>query len=437
MDLRPARGTLDLLPPNGSRMRALYDRAAALARLHGYRYVETPGFEATELFARTSGETSDVVTKEMYTFEDRKGRSLTLRPEGTAPVMRAYLSLMQEQPSPFKAYYLTRMYRYARPQEGRYREHRQFGIEVFGTEDPAADTEVIAVGDAFLRGLGLARIELQLNSIGDEVCRPAYRNELLAFLGANRDRLTDEHRDRFEDNPLRVLDCKDDACRTVASEAPKITDRLCDPCRTHFEGVQAGLKDAGLSWVLEPTLVRGLDYYTRTAFEFVSPGLSPQQASLFGGGRYDGLAEVLGGPHVPGVGFGMGLERVLMALEQEGLAAPEEERLTVFVVGVGEAGRGRALDLVRELRGAGVAADTAFEDRPLKAQLKMADRAEATYAAIVGERELESGVVTLRRLADGQQHEVAAGALAEALREALTREAGGTRAGRRAGRGEG
>src|SRR5688500_1392026 len=288
MDLRPPRGTLDLLPPKGSQMRALYDRAAELARLHGYRYVETPVFEATELFARTSGESSDVVTKEMYTFEDRKGRSLTLRPEGTAPVMRAYLAEMQAQPSPFKVYYLTHMYRYARPQEGRYREHRQFGIEVFGTEDPGADAEVIAVGDAYLRSLGLSRIELQLNSIGDEVCRPAYRDELTAFLRANRDRLSDEHRDRFEDNPLRVLDCKDDACRAVAKDAPKIIDRLCDACRAHFDGVQAVLKDAGLSWGLEPTLVRGLDFYTRTAFEFVSPGLSPQQGTLFGGGRYDG-----------------------------------------------------------------------------------------------------------------------------------------------------
>jgi histidyl-tRNA synthetase len=396
-------------------MRALYDRAAALARLYGYRYVETPEFEATELFARTSGETSDVVSKEMYTFQDRKGRSLTLRPEGTAPVMRAYLAEMQEQPSPFKAYYLTRMYRYARPQEGRYREHRQFGIEVFGTEDPGADAEVIAVGDAFLRGLGLVRIELQLNSIGDDVCRPAYREELIAFLGANRDRLTDEHRDRFENNPLRVLDCKDDACRAVTKEAPKIIDRLCDPCRAHFDGVQAGLKDAGLSWAIEPTLVRGLDYYTRTAFEFVSPGLSPQQATLFGGGRYDGLAEVLGGPHVPGVGFGMGLERVLMAIEHEGLQPPEEPALRVFVIGVGDAGRVRALDMVRELRAAGVAADTAFEDRPLKAQLRMADRAGATYAAIVGERELEAGTVTLRRLEDGAQEEASAEVLVARL----------------------
>jgi histidyl-tRNA synthetase len=423
MELAPPRGTLDLLPPSGSRIRALYDRAAALARLHGYRYVETPGFEATELFVRTSGETSDVVTKEMYTFEDRRGRSLTLRPEGTAPVMRAYLATMQDHPTPFKTYYLTRMYRYSRPQEGRYREHRQFGIEVFGTDDPGADAEVIAVGDEFLRGLGLSRIELRLNSIGDEVCRPAYREELVAFLRERRDELIDEHRDRFEDNPLRVLDCKDEACRAVAAEAPRITDRLCDPCRAHFDGVQASLKEAGLAWTLEPTLVRGLDFYTRTAFEFVSPGLSPQQATLFGGGRYDGLAEVLGGPRVPGVGFGMGLERVLLALEQEGLDPPEEQGVVAFVVGVGDAGRARARDLVRELRAAGVASDASFEDRPLKAQLKMADRSGAAYAAILGERELEAGVVTLRRLADGTQEEVAAEVVAEAL---ASRPAGGT-----------
>jgi histidyl-tRNA synthetase len=406
MDLTPPRGTLDLLPPQGSRMRALADRAAALARLHGYRYVETPVFEATELFARTSGATSDVVSKEMYTFEDRQGRSLTLRPEGTAPVMRAYLAQMQSQPTPFKAYYLTRMYRYARAQKGRYREHRQFGVEVFGTADPGADVEVIAVGDAFLRGLGLRRVELQLNSIGDEVCRPAYRELLIRSLREHRDRLTDEHRDRFEDNPLRVLDCKDEACRAVAAGAPRITDHLCGPCRAHFEGVQVGLKEEGLAPTLAPTLVRGLDYYTRTAFEFTSPGLSPQQATLFGGGRYDGLAELLGGPHVPGVGFGMGLERVLLALEQEGIDAPTEPGLTVFVVGVGDAGRARARELVRELRAAGVAADASFEERPLKAQLKQADRSGASYAAIVGERELASGVVTLRRLSDGAQEEI-------------------------------
>ena len=227
-DFTPGRGTLDLLPPEGGLMGALYDRAAALARLHGYRYVETPGFEATELFARTSGETSDVVAKEMYTFDRSRRRSLTLRPEGTAPVVRAYLGARKRRRAPFKAYYLTRMYRYSRPQAGRYREHRQFGVEVFGTEAPGADVEVIAVGDAFLPVARAARYQLQLNSLGDEVCRPAYREALVAYLRAHRDELRDEHKDRFEDNPLRVLDCKDEACRAVAAGAPAILDQLCD-----------------------------------------------------------------------------------------------------------------------------------------------------------------------------------------------------------------
>jgi histidyl-tRNA synthetase len=390
-------------------MRALYDRAAELARRYGFRYVETPGFEDTELFSATSGRTSDVVSKEMYTFLDRGERSLTLRPEGTAPVMRAYLHRRTEHASPFKAYYLTRMYRFSRPQAGRYREHRQFGVETFAEAGPGADVETIVVGDRFLRELGLSRYRVEINSIGDEVCRPAYREELVAYLRTNRERLRDEHRDRFQENPLRVLDCKDDACAAVAADAPKIVDRLCEPCAEHFAGVREGLREEGLEPAVSPTLVRGLDYYTRTAFEFAAEGLSPQQSTLFGGGRYDGLAEALGGPHVPGVGFGMGLERVLLALEEEGLDPPEEPRVAAFVVAIGEAARARGRELVRTLRAAGVSADASFEDRPLKAQLRMADRAAATFAAILGERELAAEAVTMRRLADGEQTEVALG----------------------------
>jgi histidyl-tRNA synthetase len=409
VDLTPPRGTLDLLPPDGGRMRALYDRAAELARRYGYRYVETPVFESTELFSATLGQTSDVVSKEMYTFRDRRGRSLSLRPDGTAPVMRAYLAKRRRSgsPPPFKAYYLTRMYRYGRPQAGRYREHRQFGVEVLEVGDARADVEVVVLGDEFLRSLGLARYELQINSIGDEACRPAYREELVQFLRKSRGRLRDEHKDRFEENPLRILDCKDEACRDVAARAPKITDRLCDPCREHFDAVLAGLEADGLKPVVTPTLVRGLDYYTRTAFEFVSRVLSQAQATLFGGGRYDGLAEALGGPHVPGVGFGMGLERVLLALSDEGLAPPEEPALEAFVVGFDEAGRAKARDLLRLFRAAGVPADAAFEERPLGAQLKMANRTGARWALIVGKKEAEAGAVTLRRLADGSQETVA------------------------------
>jgi histidyl-tRNA synthetase len=406
MELKPPRGTQDFLPPAGERMRALYDRAATLAGRFGYRYVETPVFEHTELFSRTSGQSSDIVMKEMYTFEDRGGRQLTLRPEGTAPVMRAYLNRMHDLPLPFKTYYLARMYRYGRPQAGRYREHRQFGIEIFGAADPHADVEVIVVGDRFLRDLGLRRFHLELNSIGDENCRPAYREELLAYLRANRDRLRDEHRDRFEENPLRVLDCKDEACRAVAQDAPKISERLCGPCREHFDAVQRGLKEEGIEATLVPTLVRGLDYYTRTAFEFVSEVLSQAQATLFGGGRYDGLAEALGGPRVPGVGYGLGLERVLLALEDEGLEPPEGQHLDTFVVAMGEDAMARAGEVIRALREAGLSAARSFEARPLKAQLRMADRTGATFALILGEREAAAGTVKLKRLSDGHEEEV-------------------------------
>jgi histidyl-tRNA synthetase len=406
MDLAPPRGTLDLLPPDGSRMRAVYDAAAELARRYGYAYVETPGFESTDLFKCTSGETSDVVSKETYSFVDRGDRDLTLRPEGTAPVMRAYLNVRQQMPSPFKAYYLTRMYRYGRPQAGRYREHRQFGVEVFDVAAPGADVEVILLGDAFLRSLGLRRYEIQVNSIGDADCRPAYRDELVAYLAANAAQLRDEHKGRYADNPLRVLDCKDEACAEVATGAPKLTERLCDACAANFDAVLAGLREAGLEPVVTPTLVRGLDYYTRTAFEFVSEGLSKSQGTLFGGGRYDGLAEALGGPSVPGVGFGMGLERVVLALEEEGVEPPTEAPLTAFVVGLG-AGREASLRLVRDLRDAGVSASAAFEERPLKAQLKMANRSGAVFAVILGDKEIEAGTAAIRRLADGEQEAVA------------------------------
>ena len=386
-------------------MRALYERAARLARLHGFRYVETPVFESSELFQATAGQTSDIVDKEMYTFTDRGRRSLTLRPEGTAPVMRAYLHGRHDLPSPFKAFYLARMYRYGRPQAGRYREHRQFGLEIIGAPEPPADVEVIAVGDRFLRDLGLARYEVQVNSVGDENCRPAYREELIEYLRTNRERLRDEHRDRFEANPLRVLDCKDEACREVVAGAPKLIDRLCDACREHFDAVLGGLEAEGLKPVLVPTMVRGLDYYTRTAFEFVSQVLSQAQATLFGGGRYDGLAEALGGPHVPGIGFGMGLERVLLALEDEELPLPGDPGLDVFVIGFGDGGRTQARQAIRAIRERGLTSDM-FEPRPLGAQLRMADRMGARFAVIIGYREATAGTVTLRRMSDGDQQEL-------------------------------
>jgi histidyl-tRNA synthetase len=345
------------------------------------------------------------VTKEMYTFQDKGGRSLTLRPEGTAPVVRAYLNVRQTLPLPFKTYYVARMFRHERPQAGRMRQHTQFGVEVLGTEAPGADVEVIAIGDAFLRGRGLERFHLAVNSIGDQTCRPAYRAALEAFLEERAARLCSDHRERWRVNPLRVLDCKKEECRAATEDAPRTIDHLCEACREHFESVRALLGELDVAFDVDHRLVRGLDYYTRTAFEFVSDVLGPTQSTLCGGGRYDGLAEALGGEPTPGVGFGLGLERVLIAQDEEGAGA-EVAAGGVFVVAIGEEARVQARSLVRDLRSGGLTAEAAYEERPLKAQLKMADRSGARVAAIIGEQELAEGVVTMRDLADGRQEKV-------------------------------
>jgi histidyl-tRNA synthetase len=404
-EFAPPRGTQDLLPPASDAMLALMGAAHDVARLYGYRYVETPAIEHTELFERTSGGSSDVVTKEMYTFEDKGGRSLTLKPESTAPVVRAYLDHRQELPTPFKAYYVSPNWRHGRPQAGRFREFRVFGIEVLASPGPQADVEVVALGDRYLRGRGLTGLRLLVNSIGDERCRPRYREDLSAFLEERQDRLDPEHRERWRLNPLRVLDCKQPECMAATEDAPRMIDYLDDACREHFEAVRAGLEDEGIAHDLDHRLVRGLDYYTRTTFEFVSAELSPAQATLCGGGRYDGLAEVLGGESTPGVGFGLGLDRVLLAMEHEGVELPAGVG-GVFVVAIGEDARREAGAVVRSLRDAGVPAQSSLEDRPLKAQLRMADRTGARFAAILGERELAENAVTMRALADGRQETV-------------------------------
>ncbi len=409
MDLAPPRGTADLLPDRSDAMLGLYEEAHRVSWLHGYRYVETPTFEVTELFARSSGETSDVVSKEMFSFESAKGRSFTLRPENTAGIVRAYLSHAQELGVPFKAYYVGPQFRHGRPQAGRLREFRQWGIEILGVEGPLADVEIVTVGDRFLRARGLSDVELVVNSIGDSACRPAYREELLGHLEPYRERLDEDCRRRLATNPLRVFDCKVDGEKDFVLAAPSIADRLCEACATHFEQVRGGLDAAGVTYRLDPRLVRGLDYYTRTTFEWISGVLAENKAgTVNAGGRYDGLAEALGGPATPGVGFAMGLDRVLLALEGEGRRSPEAKTPACFVVTLGEEAREAGARLTDELRAAGVPALRSLEDRPMKAQLKMADRAGARFAAIVGDKELSEDVVTLRRLDDGVQKSVPA-----------------------------
>jgi histidyl-tRNA synthetase len=305
-----------------------------------------------------------------------------------------------------KAYYIVPMFRHERPQAGRMRQHTQFGVEIIGSASPLADVEVVTVGFRYLSGRGLTRFDLHLNSIGDENCRPAYREVLIDFLKGRVDELCKDSKERMLSNPLRVLDCKVEGCRKATEDAPRILDFLDDACREHFEAVREGLEEEGIPYVIDHRLVRGLDYYTRTAFEFVSDLLGPTQSTLCGGGRYDGLAEVLGGDPTPGIGFGLGLERLLLAMEREEVPLPAPEPLAVFVVALGEAAAKEARALVRTLREQGVPADASLEDRPLKAQLKMADRAGARYAAILGEQELAEGMITLRRMEDGHQEQV-------------------------------
>ncbi len=409
-DLAPPRGTQDLLPDRSDAMLGLYEAAHEMARLFGFRYVETPTFEDTEVFARTSGDTSDVVTKEMYTFEDKGGRSVTLRPESTAGVVRAWLDRAQALGAPWRAYTVANEFRHGRPQAGRLREFRQFDVEVLGVEAPGADVEVITMGARYLRERGLRDVVLHLNSIGDEVCRPAYRTELVAYFEPFRDQLDRDCRERLEKNPLRVFDCKVDGEKDFVLAAPTIADRLCEPCAEHFAAVRAGLDEAGVTYALDPRLVRGLDYYTRTAFEWISGVLAENKAgTINAGGRYDGLAEQLGGQPTPGVGFAMGLDRVLLAMEGEGIAVPVARTPRCFVVAIGDQTQTEGRRLVETLRDTGVPAVRAFEERPLKAQLKQADRSGAAFVAIIGERELAEGVVTLRRLADGIQKTVPAG----------------------------
>ena len=382
------RGTHDVLPSDQPLWQKVTGEMARLCALYGYRRIQTPVFEDTELFARTSGAGSDIVQKEMYTFEDRSGRSLTLRPEGTAPICRAYIEHgMKQQPQPVKLYTLATMYRYAAPQRGRYREHTQLSLENIGSADPAVDAEVIQYYDMLLRTLGVTRYELQLNSIGDRDCRPQYVEKLSAWLDAHAGVLDEDAKQKRATNPLRVFDVKSEHVRAALQDAPKIGDSLCAACADHFAQVRAHLDEYGVAYTVEPTLVRGLDYYTRTVFEFIGPDESTQASAICAGGRYDYLVEEIGGQPTPGIGFGAGIERLVLSLELEGITA-EQPKLAVFVaVEPGQSG----LAVVKELRAAGIAADTDYAGRSLKGQLGYGQKhADATLV-------LGAGGWTLRR----------------------------------------
>jgi histidyl-tRNA synthetase len=372
--IQAPRGTLDVLPVDQGVRVAVLDSARSTADDYGYGLVVTPTFEDTELFARTSGQGSDVVQKEMYTFEDRSGRSLTLRPEGTAPVARAYLEHgLHRAPQPVKTYYVGPMFRYAAPQKGRYREFWQIGFEAMGSDDPAVDAELIQVFTEIERRAGVSHTRLELNSIGDRECRPAYVERLRAFLADHRDDLDEDTRRRAEVSPLRAFDTKNDAVRRVLATAPTIGDSLCTACRGHFEEVRGFLDAYGVGYELVPTLVRGLDYYTRTVFEFVNEELDAAQASICAGGRYDYLIEEIGGAPTPGVGWAAGVERMVASAAGEA----EDAALDVFVVCDEPADRAAVLAQLAELRRAGVRADTDYAGRSVKGQMTQAGRTGA------------------------------------------------------------
>ena len=375
------KGTHDILPADQPRWGLVLDEVERLCALYGYRRIQTPGFEDTEVFLRTSGQGSDVVRKEMYSFEDRGGRLLTLRPEGTAPIVRAYLEHgMHREPQPVKLYTVAPMYRYAAPQRGRHREHWQLSLEAIGSEDPAVDAEVIQFYDELLRRLGVTRYELQLNSIGDRECRPAYIERLDAWLDAHADALDREAEEKRKTSPLRVFDTKSEAVEQALLDAPKIGDSLCAACREHFAEVCSYLDAYGVRYTLVPTLVRGLDYYTRTTFEFVDEAIGAKSAIL-GGGRYDYLAEELGGDPTPGIGFGAGIERLLLSLEGQ-LELPEPG-IDVFFVCEQGADRIGMLAAMTELRRAGLSCDADYAGRSRKGQLTQATRLGARKVVVV------------------------------------------------------
>jgi histidyl-tRNA synthetase len=383
------RGTHDVLPADANWW-GLVARMEETLRRYGWRRIQTPGFEDTGLFARTSGDASDVVHKEMYTFEDRSDRSLTLRPEGTAPIARAYIEHgLHRDAQPVKAYTIAPMYRYGRPGRGRYREHYQVSVEAIGSADPAIDAEVIEVYTEILRQLGVTRWELHLNSIGDAACRPAYVERLEEWLDAHSDLLGEEAAHKRATSPLQVFDVKDPALREALADAPKIGDSLCDDCRAHFAAVRARLDRLGVPYVLDPALVRGLDYYTRTTFEFMGPEENANSV-ICGGGRYDGLVEQIGGPATPGIGFGAGIERLLLALENENVVL-DAMPLDVFVVADG-AEPVAAHTLLQELRRAGLAADMDFAGRSVKGQLTQGARTGAATLVVLRARD-----ATIRR----------------------------------------
>lgn len=400
------KGTKDLLPGQVHKWHYVEGKFADICRRYGFKEIRTPMFEHTEVFARGIGDTTDVVQKEMYTFNDHGNRSITLKPEGTSGAVRAFIEHKQyAEVQPTKYYYNTDCFRYEKPQSGRLRHFHQFGIEVFGTPNMMADAEVICLAHDFLTDLGITEIELRINSVGCPECRKKYREALKAYLLPHYEELCGTCKERFERNPMRIIDCKSEICQAIVKDAPRMIDYLCDDCRNAFEDLKSNLTAMGIDFTIDPNIVRGLDYYTKTAFEFVTTKIGAQ-GTVCGGGRYDHLVEELGGPPIPGVGFGLGIERLLLLMEANNAYFPEENRVDAFIAVMGDAAKAFGLKLARELRAKGITAEMDTLARNIKGQFKYADRLNARYTLVIGDNELEKGVVSLKDMTKSEQREI-------------------------------
>ena len=400
------KGTEDVLPKDSYRWQFVEDVMRKESAAYGFKEIRTPVFEHTELFARGVGQTTDVVQKEMYTFDTKGGESVTLRPEGTAGAARAVLEHgLVNDSLPIKASYFVSCYRYEKPQAGRLREFHQFGLECYGTQSPVADAELICAAQTIFERLGIKQLRLEINSIGCPTCRAEYHKALKEYFYGYKDELCETCNSRLEKNPMRILDCKSPVCSKIAQGAPKITDYLCDECKEHFASVQKYLDAAGVEYTVNPTIVRGLDYYTKTVFEFVTDFIGAQ-GTVCGGGRYDGLIEELGGKHLPSLGFAMGIERLLMLMDKQGIEIPKPSTCDLYVAVMGESASLKSFEIIKAVRSCGLIAETDIVGRGLRAQMKYADKIGAKFSMVLGDNEIEQGKAVIKNMSSGEQTEI-------------------------------
>lgn len=401
MEIQAPKGTKDLMPQDSYKWQYVENLLREVSKVYGVREIRTPVFEHTELFLRSVGETSDIVQKEMYTFKDKGDRSITLKPEGTAPAVRAFIeNRLFNEAQPSKLYYMSPFFRYENVQKGRLRQFHQYGVEVFGSKEPSMDAEVISLAMDSLKKLGLKSLSLNINNLGCPSCRPKYNDALKKYLEENYEGLCSTCKTRFEKNPMRILDCKEHKCQVITKDAPVILDYVCEECSTHFDDVKNYLDKLEIKYEIDPGIVRGLDYYTKTIFEILSDDFT-----VCGGGRYDKLIQEIGGPEMPAVGFGMGLERLLMTLESEGIEIPKEDHFELYIGAIGDNAKMEAFTLAKKLRDSGIKTEINHMGRSLKAEMKFANKLGALYTTILGDNEIETKTIKLKRMSDGEQFE--------------------------------